>query len=96
MFKYQLAAFIALSLLASCSSSSNPQGVAQVQEFNPVTSRWETTNRVVVPTQAQSEHGFDGSTKPAAAPQIAPDQSGSAPQKEGFFKRSLKWLPGVD
>lgn len=92
MFRLQFAVIFALALLASCSSSSTPRGVSQTQEFNPTTSRWETTNRVVTTEPAQPSVWV----APASAEGEGNAQPVAEPEKEKFWKKPLKWIPGVN
>lgn len=93
---YVMTAVRFLSLLSACALAScsfgggsrGPSAPAYTQEFNPNTSSWETSTRVVVPPPSQP-----------ATPYVAP--AGSQPaveqqqEKPGLLKRSFKWLPGV-
>ncbi|TLD70554.1 hypothetical protein FEM03_12585 [Phragmitibacter flavus] len=87
----------ASGLLACCSSSPTPGGISRTQEFNPSTSQWVTSERVVVTAPAQL-------AKPVAVAETAPAPDGTEETPEpgllkktgGALKAPFKWIPGVN
>jgi hypothetical protein len=99
---------IGLFLLASCSSKPTPGGISQMQEFNPSTSQWVTSERVVVTQPGQlakpvvvtdpaSASSTSGSTSAASSESSEPTaKPGLLKKTGGALKKPFKWIPGVD